>query len=91
MTEDEYSYGMSRSFAELTKEVVELPPDQRLMLARVLLQTTEEISASPLSEVEMVWEEEIASRIKALDAGEASGRPWADVMADIDKRFAWPS
>jgi len=80
---------MSRSLAELAREAVELPQQQRLTLARILLDSSETSSTEPLPEVEAAWEDEIAQRIRAIDAGQAQGKSWDAVLADINKRFAW--
>lgn len=80
---------MSRSLAELAREAIELPQQQRLTLARILLDTSDASSAEPLPEVEAAWENEIAQRISAIDAGQAKGKPWDAVLADINKHFAW--
>jgi hypothetical protein len=80
---------MSRSLADLAREAAELPQQQRLMLARILLDAWDASPVEPLPEVEAAWENEIAQRIKAIDAGQAQGKSWDVVLADINKRFAW--
>jgi putative addiction module component (TIGR02574 family) len=80
---------MSRSLAELTREAVELPQQQRLTLARILLDASDPSPVEPLPEVDAAWEDEIAQRIRAIDAGQAQGKTWDAVLADINKRFAW--
>ena len=65
---------------------MELPPVQRLTLARVLLDLTEDDrDYSP--EAEAAWEEEICSRIEAVKAGTARSRPFDEVFADLDRRY----
>jgi len=80
---------MSRSLAELAREAIELPQQQRLTLAHILLESSDVSSVEPLPEVEAAWEDEIAQRIRAIDAGQAQGKSWDAVLADINKRFAW--
>jgi len=80
---------MSRSLADLAREAIELPQQQRLTLARILLDNSDSESFEPLAEVEASWEDEIAQRIKAIDAGQAEGKSWDTVLQDINKRFAW--
>ena len=80
---------MSRSLAELAREVIELPRQQRLTLVRILLDTSDASSVEPLPEVEAAWEEEIAQRIRAIDTGRVEGKTWDALLADINKRFAW--
>jgi len=36
---------------------------------------------------EAAWEQEIEGRIKLVDAGLARGRPFADVLRDIDRQL----
>ena len=36
---------------------------------------------------ETAWEEEIERRIKLIDSGVAKGRPFSEVLRDIDDRF----
>jgi hypothetical protein len=75
-----------KALAEIAKDALELPPVQRLTLARVLLDLTEENSDfSP--EAEAAWEEEICSRIEAVKAGAARSRPFDEVFADLDRRY----
>jgi hypothetical protein len=80
---------MSRSLAELTREAIELPAQQRLILARILLDASDTSSFEPLPEVEAAWENEITQRIKAIDAGQAQGKSWDAVLQDINQRFSW--
>ena len=55
-----------KAFATITKEALELLPSQRLTLARILLDLSEENqNFSP--EVEAAWEHEIDRRLPASD------------------------
>ena len=75
-----------KALADIAKEALELPPVQRLTLARVLLDLTEDDrDFSP--EAEAAWEEEICSRIEAVKAGTARSRPFDEVFADLDRRY----
>jgi hypothetical protein len=38
-------------------------------------------------EVEAAWEKEIERRIELVDSGLAKGRPFADVLRDIDRQL----
>jgi hypothetical protein len=77
---------MSRPLADLTREAIELPQDQRLMLARILLDASESAAREPISEIEAVWENEIVERIKSVDSG-AQEKSLDSVLLDINKRF----
>ena len=75
-----------KALSELAKDALELPPVQRLTLARILLDLTEEDGDfSP--QVEAAWDEEICRRMKAVRAGTARSRSFDQVFADLDRRF----
>lgn len=61
-----------------------LPQSQQLRLARTLLEQAE---ASGDVGAQAAWEEEIERRIHKIDAGLAQGRPFADVLREIDRRL----
>jgi hypothetical protein len=72
--------------SELTKDALELPPTQRLTLARILLDLTEgDGDFSP--QVETAWDKEICRRMKAVRAGAARARSFDQVFADLDRWF----
>jgi len=75
---------MSRSFAEITEDALRLPPQEQLRLARTLLEQSEAVWDL---EVEAAWEDEIERRIQLVDSGLAKGRPFADVLKDVDRQF----
>ena len=72
--------------AEIAKDALELPPDQRLTLVRVLLDSTEGSRDFP-PEAEAAWEEEICCRMEAVKAGTARSRSSDKVFADLDRRY----
>jgi hypothetical protein len=72
--------------SELAKDALELPPTQRLTLARILLELTEE-DVDYFPQVEAAWDEEICRRMKAVRAGAARARSFDQVFADLDHRF----
>ncbi len=61
-----------------------LPQSEQLRLARTLLEKAE---ASGDLGVEAAWEQEIERRIQKIDAGLAQGRPFGDVLREIDRRL----
>jgi hypothetical protein len=75
---------MIRSFAEIAEEALALPQDQQLRLARTLLEKAE---ASGDVGAEAAWDEEIERRIRKIDLGLAKGRPFAEVLRDIDRQL----
>lgn len=75
---------MSRTFADIAEEALRLPQDEQLRLARTLLERSE---ATGDAEADAAWEQEIERRIQMIDAGLAKGRPFADVLRDIDRQL----
>ena len=59
---------MSRALEEVTREAIELSQEERLVLARILLEGCD-LPGYPINEAEQTWEEEIANRINAIDSG----------------------
>ena len=75
---------MTPELSEITEKALRLPQEEQLKLARTLLESSE---ASADSGVDAVWEQEIERRIQLIDAGLAKGRPFADVVRDIDRQL----
>jgi hypothetical protein len=75
---------MSRNLSEITDKALRLPQHEQLRLARTLLERSEAVGDL---DVDAAWEEEIESRIKLLDSGLAKGRPFAEVLQDIDDQL----
>jgi hypothetical protein len=76
--------GVSSKLAEITQDALRLPHDEQLRLARTLLERSE---ATGQSDVDGAWEEEIERRIKNIDAGLAKSRPFAEVVAEVDRQL----
>lgn len=75
-----------KTLFELTKEVLELPAPQRLRLARIILDLSEEHQEfSP--EVEEAWEREIVRRMDEVKAGRARSDTSDNVFSRLDERF----
>ena len=73
--------------SDIAREALELPPVQRRVLARMLLDLSEDDQDfSP--ETEAAWEEEICRRMSAVETGAARSRSVDQVFADLDRRFA---
>jgi hypothetical protein len=74
---------MPRTFEQITSDALTLPKPEQLQLARILLKENE--SSEPGAEA--AWEDEIQRRIEEIDSGIATGRPFADVLRDIDRKL----
>jgi len=75
---------VSSKLAEITQEALGLPHEEQLRLARTLLERSE---ASGDAEVDAAWEDEIERRIRRIDAGIANSRPFAEVVAEVDRQL----
>ena len=67
----------------MADDALKLPTHDQLRLARTLLESTE---ASGDVGAEAEWETEIERRIQMIDSSLAKGRPFAEVLQDIDWR-----
>jgi putative addiction module component (TIGR02574 family) len=75
---------MPKTLEAITHEVLELPHNQRLALARIIL----DLDAGPTDpDVEAAWDEEIRARLKAYDEGRLEAIPWEDVQQEMQDRF----
>jgi hypothetical protein len=75
-----------KAISEFAKEAMELPLVQRLTLARMLIELSDEDrDYSP--DVEAAWDLEINRRMEAVKAGTAQSRSFDQVFADLDRRF----
>ena len=75
---------MALAFNELVDAALRLPQNQQLRLARALLEKNE---ATGDVGVEQAWEREIERRVQLVDSGLAKGRPFADVLRDVDRHL----
>jgi putative addiction module component (TIGR02574 family) len=75
---------LSRDLATIAEKALKLPQNEQLRLARTLLENSE---ASGDEETDAAWEQEIERRIQLIDAGLAKGRPFSDVLRDIDRQL----
>jgi putative addiction module component (TIGR02574 family) len=75
-----------KAIAELAKDALELSSVQRLTLARILLELSEE-SHNFAPDAEAAWEAEIVRRMEDVKAGRARSASFDDVFARLDQRF----
>lgn len=68
----------------LTQEATKLPKEQRLALARALLDLE---PAGSVTEAEQSWDEEIRTRIKAVDEGRVTGIAYDDLQREMSGRY----
>ena len=75
-----------KAIADITRDCLELPPAERLKLARILL----DLSApdqDPCPAADEAWEAEIGDRIRAVIGGTAESLPLVEALAELDRRF----
>jgi putative addiction module component (TIGR02574 family) len=75
---------MPVSLEEVTKVAMDLPPQQKLALAELLLQTAE-LAAD--TDGEIAWEAELSDRIREIDAGRETGVSYEEVMRSAEARL----
>ena len=76
---------MSIAFEEITEKALQLSHQEKLRLANRLLSDDD---AGDIAGIEAAWEEEIVSRIRAIDSGDAVGIPYEEVIgAARDRRL----
>ncbi len=75
-----------KAISEVAKDALELPPVQRLTLARILLDLSDE-NADFSPEIEAAWESEICQRMEELKAGRARASGFDQVFARLDGQF----
>lgn len=64
-------------------EALQLPPDERGRLAGRLLESLEPGAQDTPENIAKAWDDEIAHRIEALDAGHTEGIPYELVRAEL--------
>ena len=75
-----------KAISEVAKDALELPPVQRLTLARILLDLSDE-SQDFSPDVEAAWEKEICRRMEDVKSGRARSSNFHEVFARLDQRF----
>ena len=69
---------------KLMKEARQLPLDQKLALARRLLEASEPTASK---EIEQAWDNTIRERIARYDKGLSHARPAGSVLDDLDRKL----
>ena len=74
---------MNRDAADILKEALALPSDQRAALAGSLISSLDE---EPEEGVEEAWGVEIARRLAEIDSGEVKLVPWAEARLRLKRQ-----
>ena len=75
---------MPKTLEAITHDVLDLPNNQRLALARIIL----DLDGGPADpDAEAAWDEEIRGRLKAYDEGKLELVSWDDFREEMKVRF----
>ena len=77
---------MSKTLTEVSRDAAELSVSERLKLARMLLEMSEQ-NSEPLGPVQEAWDEEIERRLQELRSGKVKGVPLEEVREKIERRL----
>jgi putative addiction module component (TIGR02574 family) len=78
---------MSKTLAEVTQDAAELPPTDRLKLARILIDLSDP-EVEPSVDTQGAWDIEINKRLRELRSGKVNGIPLETVKARIKARYS---
>jgi putative addiction module component (TIGR02574 family) len=76
-------YGMNARTKKLRDEVLELPREEALALARDVLNSLDDETGGTPEELEKAWAEELARRAMNVFEGRSRGRPAEEVIAEL--------
>src|SRR5437867_1445648 len=77
---------MPKTLSQVAQDAAELPAQDRLKLARLMLDLTDPDSDSS-DQVQRDWEEEIQKRLQELRTGQVTGVPLEEVKKRIEAGF----
>jgi len=75
---------LSKALEGITLAAVQLPREQRLSLANVLIERDDSNSEDGIDEA---WDAEIPDGVRTVDKGRAAGIPYERVLTQIDRRL----
>ena len=78
-------FPMPATLDQITKEALDLPPQQKLALAGFLLESAAAAAADP--EADAAWEAEIRDRVRAVEQGRVMGVSYEEVMRSAEARL----
>ncbi len=77
---------MPKTLTEVSRDAAELSVSERLKLARMLLEMSEQ-NSEPIEAVQEAWDKEIERRLQELRLGKVKGVPLEEVREKIERRF----
>lgn len=77
---------MPKTLDEVVVDAAELPPSERLKLARILIDISDP-GTVPAEDAQEAWDEEIQRRLEDLRSGRVEGVPLTEVKRKIEARL----
>jgi len=81
---------MTSKAADLLREALALPIQERADVAAELLASLDDAAADDAAAVEAAWAVEIERRARRVMAGESSGTPWEEVRRRAEAELRRP-
>jgi putative addiction module component (TIGR02574 family) len=75
---------MGKSAGEILKQALALPPDERVSLASLLI---ESLDTEVDEDAEEQWREEVRRRLSQLESGLVTTTPWPEVRALLNDQL----
>ncbi|MFU8892792.1 MAG: addiction module protein [Luteolibacter sp.] len=75
-----------KMIADIARDALELPPSQRLTLARILLDCADDMEEGQ-AKVDEAWDTELSERIASIRNGTVKSRSMAAVFSELDRRY----
>lgn len=75
---------MTASIEQIATDLAKLPRDERLRLARLLLDADR---PSNVAEIDKAWDDEIRARALAVTNGQAESVSYQDLKREMNERF----
>lgn len=75
-----------KAFADLSREALERPPQERLHLARMLIEATD-LDQLEYADAEEAWDLEIARRATMVSEGSSNSRPLPEVLSELEAKY----
>jgi hypothetical protein len=75
-----------KAFADLSQEALQRTPQERLHLARMLIEATD-FDQIEYADAEEAWDLEIARRAAMVSEGSCNSRPLPEVLSELQAKY----
>jgi len=79
----DYTFPMAKTLSEVSRDAAELPANEQLALARILIDLADD-TPEQMGAVEEAWDGEIHKRIAELRSGQVQAIPLDEVRRKIE-------